>query len=494
MHEQTTGALRRDAVGLREVLFQSVTAMAPAAAVAASIPAGAAFAGGSLPLAVLIALVACLFTASCVAELARELPTAGSVATYAARGLHPAVGFLVGWGYVFVEMLIPPLLLLQLGFTAAGTLHEQWSSYPADLWWPWSLAGAGVIAVAGSSGIRASARFGTVLGVFEIVVFLVFAVLLIGKAGSANTLSVFGTSHTADGYAGISGVFAGSVYTVLAFAGFEAAAPLAEETRDPRRTMRRAVLGAALGIGLFYVITTYAMTVYFGPDRFAKFGTSGEASWDGVARASFGLLWVLVFLAVVNSTIANANACANVSTRTAFALARIRVLPRLLATLHPRHRSPVAGIALQSVLAVGVTLGLGLGYDPVTAFLLLATVIVTVVVGVYIVVNVACAGYFLRAGRSAVKPLRHLLFPVLGTAAFVPALLTAAGLPVFDFVTELTAPVSYAGPIVGAWMAAGVVVLMLLMRRHPERIAETARVHLDADDPADHRQDGTVPS
>jgi amino acid transporter len=257
--------------------------------------------------------------------------------------------------------------------------------------------------------------------------------------------------------------------------------------------MHRAVLGAALGIGLFYVITTYAMTVYFGPDRFAKFGASGAASWDGVARASFGLFWVLVFLAVVNSTIANANACANVSTRTAFALARIRVLPRLLATLHPRHRSPVAGIALQTLVAVAAVLGLGFGYDPVTAFLLLATVIVTVVVGVYIVVNLACAGYFLRAGRAALAPVRHLLFPVLGIAAFVPALLTAAGLPVFDFVTALTAPVSYAGPIVAVWMAVGVVVLLLLIRRHPERIAETARVHLDAYDPAGPRRDGTVP-
>ncbi|MER7934610.1 MULTISPECIES: APC family permease [unclassified Streptomyces] len=488
MTEGTTGGatagLRRDAIGLREVLFQSVTAMAPAAAVAASIPSGAAFAGGSLPLAVVIALVACLFTASCVAELTRELPAAGSVATYAARGLHPAVGFLVGWGYVFVEALVPPLLLLQLGFTVAGTLHEEWASWPADLWWPWSLAGAAVIAVTGYLGVRASARFGTVLGVFEVAVLLVFAGWLIVKAGSHNTLSVFGTSHTAKEYGGFSGVFAGSVYTVLAFAGFEAAAPLAEETRDPRRTMHRAVLGAALGIGLFYVVTTYAMTVYFGPDRFAGFGAAGDASWEGVARASFGLFWVLVFLAVVNSTIANANACANVSTRTAFALARIRVLPRVLATLHPRYRSPVAGVAVQTAVAVGAVLGLGFGYDPVTAFLLLATVIVTVVIGVYIVVNLACAGYFLRRGRSSLRPVRHLLLPLLGIVAFVPALLTAAGLPVFDFVTELTAPVSYAGPVVGVWMAAGVIVLLVLIRRHPERIAETARVHLEeADDP-----------
>ncbi|MFJ8531773.1 APC family permease [Streptomyces sp. NPDC093591] len=489
---QATAGLRRDAIGLREVLFQSITAMAPAAAVAASIPAGAAFAGGSLPLSVLIALVACLFTASCVAELARELPAAGSVSTYVAQGLHPAVGFLVGWGYVFVEALVPPLLLLQLGFTTAGTLHQEWSSYPADLWWPWALAGAAVIALSGYLGVRTSARFGTILGVFEVLVLVVFAVWLIGKAGGDNTLSVFGTSHTAEGYEGVTGVFAGSVYTVLAFAGFEAAAPLAEETRNPRRTMHRAVLGAALGIGLFYVLTTYAMTVYYGPDRFGEFGTSGAASWEGVARASFGLFWVLVFLAVVNSAIANANACANVSTRTAFALARIRVLPHFLAVLHPKYRSPVAGIAVQTVVAVGAVLGLGLAYDPVTAFLLLATVIVTVVIGVYIVVNLACAGYFLRRRREALKPVRHLLLPALGIAAFVPALLTAAGLPVFDFVSELTAPVSYAGSVVGVWMAAGVVVLVVLIRRHPGRIAETARVHLDDPSPTGLPQNGAV--
>ena len=89
--------LRRDAIGLREVLFQSITDMAPGAAIAASIPAGALYAGGALPLSVLLALIACLLSASCIALLARELPSAGSLATYAARGLHPAAGFLTAW-------------------------------------------------------------------------------------------------------------------------------------------------------------------------------------------------------------------------------------------------------------------------------------------------------------------------------------------------------------------------------------------------------------
>ena len=56
---RTDTGLRNNAIGLREVLFQSITDMAPAAAVAASIPTGVAFAGGALPLSVLIAMVAC---------------------------------------------------------------------------------------------------------------------------------------------------------------------------------------------------------------------------------------------------------------------------------------------------------------------------------------------------------------------------------------------------------------------------------------------------
>ena len=185
--------LRRGAIGLREVLFQRITNMAPGAAIAASIPAGVFFAGGSLPLAVVFALIACLFCASSIGMLAREMPSAGSMATYAARGLHPAAGFWVAWGYVLVGFLIPPLVLLQLGFTTAATIHQEVSGYPGNLWWPWSILGAVIVLAAGFYGIRTSARLGTILGVFEIGVFVVLAVFLIVHAGGHNTASVFGT-------------------------------------------------------------------------------------------------------------------------------------------------------------------------------------------------------------------------------------------------------------------------------------------------------------
>jgi amino acid transporter len=474
--------LRRGAIGLREVLFQSITDMAPGAAIAASIPAGAAYAGGALPLSVLFALIACLLSASSVGVLARELPAAGSLATYAARGLHPAAGFLVAWGYVLVGLLISPLVLLQLGFTVASTINSEAHGYPASLWWPWALLGAVIVLAAGFYGIRASATMGTLLGAFEIAVFVVLAVFLIVHAGSHNTWAVFGTSYTPGSYRGMAGVFAGSVYTILAFGGFEGAAPLAEEARNPRRTVQRAVLIATLGIGVLYIFTTYAVDVAFGPGRFASFGASGSASWVGIARSLYGIFWFFVFLAIVNSTIANANAGVNVSSRTAYAMGRVGAFPQFLARVHPRHRSPVIAILVTFAFTVAVTLGLGLTYNPVAAFAMVGTGLVILLAAIYIVTNAACIGYFARRRRGW-NPLLHLVVPLLGIAAFVPAWLTSAGIRVFSFVAPLTAPSSYMGPGVAGWMIVGVAYLIYLYARHPSRVTEVGLVHLDDADP-----------
>jgi amino acid transporter len=379
---------------------------------------------------------------------------------------------------VLVGALIPRLVLLQLGFTTASTINSEWHSYPANLWWPWAILGALIVLAAGFYGIRTSARLGTVLGVFEIGVFLVLAVFLIVHAGSSNTWSVFSTQYTPSGFRGIAGVIGGSVYTVLAFGGFEGAAPLAEEARNPRKTIQRAVLLATLLIGALYIFTTYAADVAFGPARFTSFSGSGPNSWEGMARSLYGIFWFFVFLAIVNSTIANANAGVNVSSRTAYAMGRIGAFPRLLALVHPRHRSPYVAILVAFVVTIAVTLGLGLGYDPMTAFFMVGTGIVIVLAAIYILMNAACIGYFARR-RTRWNPLLHLIVPLLGIAAFVPAWLTAAGIKAFSFVAPLTAPVSYMGLGVAGWMVVGVIYLIYLYARNPRRVVEVGLVHLE---------------
>src|SRR4029077_5314156 len=94
---RAVSGLQKDAIGLAPVLFQSITHMAPAAAVAFSIIFAVTYAGGATPLAVLLALVACLMVAISIGQLARHLPSAGGLYTYSARGLHPTAGFFVAW-------------------------------------------------------------------------------------------------------------------------------------------------------------------------------------------------------------------------------------------------------------------------------------------------------------------------------------------------------------------------------------------------------------
>jgi len=484
------GQLASNAVGLREVLFQSITHMAPGAAVAFSIIVGAGFAGGALPLSVVFALVGCLFVAVSIGQLAKHLPSAAGFGTYASRGLHPTVGFLVVWGYALAEAMVAPLLYLIFGHTVALTLQQEYG-WSYDTWWPIATVAAAVfVFLLGWFGIRLSAGAGTLLGLFEIVVFATLAIWLIVEAGDNNTFEVFSTTFAnAEGFNGMSGVIAGSVFAILAFIGFEAAAPLAEEARNPGRTVQVAVVASALLIGLFYVLTTYAAAVYFGPDQFTTFASFGDGNpWQQMARDVWGGAWVLVFAAIIISALANSNAGSNATTRTWYALGRGRILTSLLTETHPRWQSPYVGLLVQFVLALAIALPVGFIYDPYpTAFGLIGTMVTVVVVLIYIVLNLACFGYYMGRRRSEFNWILHLVLPLLGVLAFVPAILTALGVEVsiFDFIVPLTWPFSLAAPIVAGWLGLGLIYLIYLMvSGRGDRLASLGLVYGGEEEPS----------
>src|SRR5436190_17683476 len=223
--------LERDAVGLAPTLFQSITHMAPAAAVAFSIIVGAPYAGGSLPLSVLLALIACLLCAISIGQLAKHLPSAGGLYTYSSRGLHPYVGFLVAWGFILAEPIVAPLLYLVFGNELAANLHSHFG-WPVWLWAPFAVVAGLIVWFLTYRGIRLSTGTGVALGVFEIVVFLALAVTLVVAAGDRNTLSVFGSNNGKT--KGIGSIFPEMIFDILASISFEDEAHLAEEAKEPR--------------------------------------------------------------------------------------------------------------------------------------------------------------------------------------------------------------------------------------------------------------------
>src|SRR3989440_12381616 len=93
--EQTK--LRANAIGLPGVLFRSITTMAPASAVSFSLGAAIPFAGGALPLAVLIGLIVCSLIALNIGSLAKHLPSAGGYYTHVSSGLGVPAGWMTRW-------------------------------------------------------------------------------------------------------------------------------------------------------------------------------------------------------------------------------------------------------------------------------------------------------------------------------------------------------------------------------------------------------------
>ena len=391
-------------------------------------------------------------------------------------------------GYAPVEALIGPITMVLCEYLIGPITNSEFGWPFTTTWVIFMIVAAVLIAALNYRGIRVSARTGTVLGSFEIAVFVALAIWLVVKAGSANTASVF-TLHyaTVQGYRAFSGIAAGSIYTILAFIGFEASAPLAEEARNPRRTIGIAVVMSCLIIGLFYVFTTYAGDVYYGPDRYLNFGALGGGSpWIQLARDVWGISWVVAFFAIVNSTFANGNAGTLATTRTWFAMSRIGLLPSPLAWLHPKYRSPAVGVLVQLVITLAIGLPIALHFGPTTAFVFLATILTGIMIAIYMVFNLSCIMFYLRRRRGEFNVLLHLVIPVVGIAAFIPAFLTALGIghSFLKFVTPLSYPSSEAGLAIGIWYLIGIVVLIYLYARHPERLPEMKRVFADEPEPA----------
>ncbi len=484
------GQLERNAIGLPEVLFQSITHMAPAAAVAYSIIFATTYAGGASPLAVVIALVACLFVAVSIGQLARHLPSAGGLYTYNAHGLGTNVGFLVAWAFMLLEPIIAPLLYLVFGYVLASAFNKYWG-WPIELWAPLVLIPAAIVWFLTYRGIKVSTRTGIVLGSFEIVVFALLALTLIVAAGGNNTLSVF--NPTTGNAKGIGSVFPGMIFAILAFGGFEASAPLGEESRDPHRTIPMAVFLSCLLIGIFYVFCYYAATVYFGPDKMAAaqpdgffFWNNGDP-WTGMADKVWGIGWILVLLAIVNSAIANSIAGANAATRVGFALGRIRLLPSALSVIHSEYRTPYMAVHAQGILGVIVAIGLGwyLGSQaPLAgAYAFLGTVVTLCLIGIYILTNLSSMLFYWRERHDEFNWLLHFVIPIVGTIIFIPVLLASAGI---DFggigISPLTSPANMALPIILVWMVIGVAVLVYFRMRAPERIQQTAALYISGED------------
>jgi amino acid transporter len=477
MEAEATAAPRRDfdhlrerSIGLPQVLFQSITHMAPGAAIAYSIFVSVQFSGPALPLSVGLALIACVLVATSIGQLAKQMPSAGGLYTYVSRALGPKVGFMVGWAFLLFEPLVAPLLFLIFAWATTDVFINEIGWTYTGQWWIWVLVAAAIVFFLTYRDVRLSTRAGVILGIFEIAVFTALAIWMILSNLGDLTLSTFNPSNAEAGT--WNGTFKGMVFAILAFIGFEAAAPLGEEARRPRWTVPRAVVLSAFGIGLFYVLCSYAWVIGTGFDNFTADTLAQADPWRHLGRVYWAGGWVLIWLAILNSALANSNAGVNAATRVIYAMGRNGVLPRAFARTHPVHRTPHVATIAVSVGGVVLALLMGWKWSPLTAFSIIATAVTIVVICVYMTVCVSCVVYYRRERPQEFSPWLHGVVPILGALAFLPPLYYQYR-PLPDY------PIRYADWFAIAWIVIGLGVTAWMATNRKQALENAERIFVD---------------
>jgi len=439
--------LDKNSVGLFHILFQSVTMASPGASLAFSLAVGIAFAGAVLPLGVLLALVGCLLVAYSLSQQAKHMPSAGSLFSYANKAYGRRGGFFVGWAVALYILFFTPAVYLLFPIVVQQVFERDLGLHVG--WAPWAILGAITVAAVSFRGIRFSSAVAMVLGALEIAVFLALSIWMLVVQRHHISAVPFMPSHAA--VKGFNGVFKAAVFGILAFTGFEAAAALGEEGKNPRRTIPRALILATVIVGAFYVICSYAWVIGTGTSSFAKVATSSANPWYDLGSRYWGVGWIAVFLALVNSVFAVTLAAVNSGSRILFAMSRAGMLPKAISRIHPKYKTPYVAVLAMSAWGLAVALLAGWKWGDGVGFGVVATVLTVFAIIAYIAACLGTTIYYRRFQRDEFNVLRHGVIPILGAVAFAIPLY-------YQFIPAPAAPLIYAN-----WFCGVVVVVLIIV-------------------------------
>lgn len=441
--------LRANALKLPSVLMQGITHMAPVCSVVLSMQLVAQHAQLTAPLAFAIAFGIVLTLGISLTQLAKHISSAGGYYAYVGRTIHPRAGFLTAWLYFLYDPVCAGINLAYLGDLIERTVWSKFGVYCP--WWAVLTASTILITLLTYRGIRISTESLTVLGLLEIGILLAlsFAGLWRPGAGGVN-LQPYVPHHAPSA----GGLCLGVVFAITAFSGFESVAPLAEEAQHSRRNLPRAIIGSILLIGALYLFASWTIMIGWGTKDIASLVSSKQNPVLALADRLLPYGELLMALALLNSVLAVSIASTNAATRVFFAMGRSGALPRWLAAVHPRYQTPVNAVWLQTLITLGLGLGLGFWLGPFREFEFMSVVLTLAMLIVYGGGNVGVILYFLRERRAEFRPMLHAVCPIISSLA----ILAVACFSIFPYPDP---PLLFEPLVVVVWLAMGIGLLAI---------------------------------
>lgn len=301
--------------------------------------------GGALVWSWLVVLAGQMLVALVLADLAVRMPLSGYGYQWTSRLANPHAGFFVGWMLLVQFLSGFPGVCATLARHTAPLLGTGWTT-PQGLTLL-TLAVIALVALFHLAGLRLAAACNDA-GVWAELVgvaLLVAGLLTVAVLRGATPAILFEPRAASGGPSGLGDWALSLLLGAWCLTGFEAAADLAEETRQPRRTVPRAILGALLAAGLAGLLLLVGLCLSIADLAATQ---SSPAPLAGLLRGTFGDVGTTLVLWVVGvSVFACALASMAAASRLLFSLARDGMLPgsRLLAAVDPGRGTPAAAIA-----------------------------------------------------------------------------------------------------------------------------------------------------
>ncbi|MEP7333836.1 MAG: APC family permease, partial [Terracoccus sp.] len=205
--------------------------------------------GGRLPTSYIFTLAAMIFTAFSYAAMVRAYPVSGSAYTYTTRSFGRHAGFLAGWSLMLDYLFLPMINYLVIGIY----LNAQFPTVPIGVF---AFVAIVLVTVLNVVGITTIANVNVAIIAAQAVFIVLFVVLAI-KTISGQPVDLL-APFTGDGsVTGLGPVLGGAAVLALSFLGFDAVSTLAEEAKDPRRDIPRAIIMVTLGGGILFIILSW---------------------------------------------------------------------------------------------------------------------------------------------------------------------------------------------------------------------------------------------
>lgn len=429
--------LDQNAVGFWQLTYQSISLIAPAGAMAATLTGAAVYARGALPLAMLVGVITAAFMINTTLQFAKDIASAGGFYGYIAHGLGGRVAVFGALLFLlsYFNILTNALIFLGGVFVPGVAAHFLGIQLPVWIWWPVALLFYGLILALALRGIRPSLKYAVATGTLEIGVLLILSVLLILKTPHPFTTAVFNPVWAHHGWSGFAH---GVLIAMFAVSGSSAAVSLGEETHAPERRIRRAVIAAFLFSSFLFLLMAYALTVAWGYREMGSFAKSlvpGAILVRHVLKSP-ALAWLLIVL-IANSLLAGSLAPLLSSARIIFALARDGVIfPPALARVDRQHNP---SLALIWITVAGALLSLVTGFwlGPFNGFIILVTTSSVALFLGHLLANFALGPYARKRGRDhwffhwLVPSIASLFIVSAMVATFIPPSFPADLAPLF---------------------------------------------------------------